>query len=127
MANQLENIAGLQSILETVNSLPEAGSGGGVNTCVFTNMTRMAFNATNYWFSAVTTNGVITELGQGESIEVVCPSIITIREYFSTPYILSGGISSLYASGYDKTNASLISYLITEDASVAVAGGGGID
>lgn len=29
MANQLENIAGLQSILETVNSLPDAGSGGG--------------------------------------------------------------------------------------------------
>lgn len=32
MANQLENIAGLQSILETVNSLPNAGSGGGGGT-----------------------------------------------------------------------------------------------
>lgn len=32
MANQLENIAGLQSILETVNSLPDAGSGGGGST-----------------------------------------------------------------------------------------------
>lgn len=29
MANQLSNIAGLQSILRMVNSLPEAGSGGG--------------------------------------------------------------------------------------------------
>lgn len=38
MANQLENIAGLQSILETVNSLPDAGSGGGgtPETCTVT-------------------------------------------------------------------------------------------
>ena len=31
--SQIENISGLQSILEAVNALPEAGGGGGVETC----------------------------------------------------------------------------------------------
>ena len=86
MANQLENIAGLQSILETVNSLPEAGSGGGggtLETCTVTVTANISdFENAQIVYTTVE-NGVVTakrEIAYNKSFSCLCGSAIIVHE-----------------------------------------------
>lgn len=121
MANQLENIAGLQSILETVNSLPEAGGGGGGGGVA--NVTLNISGGINCRYLG--TDNVIVKDNPKETIETQIPNMIflscptdriitqftassdTFEVLFNTSYyklIAIYGDGSVFAAAYSASS-----------------------
>lgn len=125
--SQKTNIESLNSILETVNSLPDAGSGGSdIKTCILTMQTTLMNQvSSSSFFSCVTPNGVVTELANGASVEVICPSIVTVRKAGVESTTVSGNIELLYQCNVSVSGNQLINvYRITGDCSMHVWGDG---
>lgn len=121
------NNENLQTILETVNSLPDAGSGGSeIKTCTLTMQTSLMNQvSSSSFFSCVTPNGVVTELANGASIEVICPSIVTVHKGGLGATTISGDIELLYEGTANAIESQLINvYRITGDCSMHVYGNG---
>lgn len=79
------NTLALQAILDTVNSLPESGSGGGaVETCSLTLSDDGGYGSVYYSASALSADGAI-EVAYGEidktiNLQVVCGSPVTLYD-----------------------------------------------